>query len=161
MNSHNNLIMLECIGWKYYKRSDYTLWFKGYVTNYKMSELHMELKCIVSNYSKINIDVLKEWIKGVKGHFAIVIDFDGCVFATTDKISSIPLYYVEREGEAIIGNHAPSLKRYANIDSKEKNSDAILEIFSPSDKLEYQIAEGSVSVPTDAKGIISVGAFRR
>ncbi|MBT5400309.1 hypothetical protein HOL24_07195 [bacterium] len=128
MNSHNNLIMLECIGWKYYKRSDYTLWFKGYVTNYKMSELHMELKCIVSNYSKINIDVLKEWIKGVKGHFAIVIDFDGCVFATTDKISSIPLYYVEREGEAIIGNHAPSLKRYANIDSKEKNSDAILEI---------------------------------
>jgi len=34
-----------------------------------------------------------------------------------------------------------------------------LEIFSPSDKLEYQIAEGSVSVPTDAAGIISVGAI--
>jgi len=41
----------------------------------------------------------------------------------------------------------------------DEPSDAILEIFSPSDKLEYQIAEGSVSVPTDAKGIISVGAI--
>jgi uncharacterized repeat protein (TIGR01451 family) len=40
-----------------------------------------------------------------------------------------------------------------------ETSDAILEIFSPSDKLEYQIAEGSVSVPTDAAGIISVGAI--
>jgi len=41
----------------------------------------------------------------------------------------------------------------------DEPSDAILEIFSPSDKLEYQIAEGSVSVPTDAAGIISVGAI--
>jgi hypothetical protein len=41
----------------------------------------------------------------------------------------------------------------------DEPSDAILEIFSPSDKLEYQIAEGSVSVPTDARGIISVGAI--
>ena len=37
--------------------------------------------------------------------------------------------------------------------------DVTLEIFSPSDKLEYQVPEGSVSVPTDAAGIISVGAI--
>jgi len=44
------------------------------------------------------------------------------------------------------------------ISFKGKTTDAVLEVFSPSDRLEYPISEGSVSVPTDAKGIISVGA---
>jgi subtilisin family serine protease len=34
-----------------------------------------------------------------------------------------------------------------------------IEIFSPSDRIEYATAKGSVSVPTDAKGVISVGAI--
>ncbi len=34
-----------------------------------------------------------------------------------------------------------------------------IEIFSPSDRVEYATAQGSVSVPTDAKGVISVGAI--
>jgi len=37
--------------------------------------------------------------------------------------------------------------------------DVSLELFSPSDKLEYPISAGSISVPTDAKGVISVGAL--
>ena len=41
----------------------------------------------------------------------------------------------------------------------DESPDAILEIFSPSDKLEYPVPQGSVSVPTDAKGVISVGAI--
>ena len=43
--------------------------------------------------------------------------------------------------------------------SGDVEPDASLEIFSPSDKLEYPISAGSVSVPTDAKGVISVGAI--
>ncbi len=34
-----------------------------------------------------------------------------------------------------------------------------IEIFSPSDRVEYATVSGSVSVPTDAKGVISVGAI--
>jgi subtilisin family serine protease len=34
-----------------------------------------------------------------------------------------------------------------------------IEIFSSSDRVEYATAQGSVSVPTDAKGVISVGAI--
>jgi len=34
-----------------------------------------------------------------------------------------------------------------------------IEIFSPRDRIEYATAKGSVSVPTDAKGVISVGAI--
>jgi len=41
----------------------------------------------------------------------------------------------------------------------DESPDAVLELFSPSDKLEYPISRGSVSVPTDAKGVISVGAI--
>ena len=40
-----------------------------------------------------------------------------------------------------------------------ESPDVTLELFSPSDKLEYPISAGSVSVPTDAKGVISVGAL--
>ena len=67
--------------------------------------------------------------------------------------NAIPFEYVyftpENAGTYSLG------VRYGGSDT----TDAILEIFSPSDKLEYQIAEGSVSVPTDAAGIISVGAI--
>ncbi len=45
------------------------------------------------------------------------------------------------------------------ISFKGKTTDAVLEVFSPSDRLEYPVSEGSVSVPTDAQGIISVGAL--
>ena len=45
------------------------------------------------------------------------------------------------------------------ISFKGDTTDAVLEVFSPSDRLEYPISEGSVSVPTDALGIISVGAL--
>jgi len=47
------------------------------------------------------------------------------------------------------------------ISFKGKTTDAKLEVFSPSDRLEYPISEGSVSVPTDAQGIISVGALNQ
>jgi len=40
-----------------------------------------------------------------------------------------------------------------------ESPDVTLELFSPSDKLEYPVSAGSVSVPTDAKGVISVGAL--
>ena len=41
----------------------------------------------------------------------------------------------------------------------DESPDVILELFSPSDKLEYPVSAGSVSVPTDARGVISVGAL--
>jgi len=128
MKFNTRLLMVESFGWKCYKQSNFNLWLKGCITSYKITELCAEIKFISgSDFSK-DMAHLKELISKTKGHFAIVIDFGESIFAATDKISSIPLYFIEKKNEVIVGNYASRLKKHGNINSEDKNLNAALEI---------------------------------
>lgn len=45
------------------------------------------------------------------------------------------------------------------ISTSEKNPESIIEVFSPINNIEHAVKIGSVGIPTDAAGVISVGAL--
>jgi len=56
------------------------------------------------------------------------------------------------------GIYALGIIHNGENNSPSKIPEAMIEIFTPSDELEYPVAQGSVSVPADAAGAIVVGA---
>ena len=85
----------------------------------------------------------------------VLTDPNGKVVASSSNVQKIKgdefeyIYYVPQT--AVTYN--------LGITSGSSKPNVILEVFAQNDIMEYSISKGSVSVPTDAKGIISVGAI--
>jgi len=68
-----------------------------------------------------------------------------------------PLEYIQHIPETE-GIYALGIIYNGENNSPSEIPDAMIEIFTPSDELEYPVPQGSVSVPSDAAGAIVVGA---
>ncbi|HIF36545.1 MAG TPA: hypothetical protein EYQ71_08050 [Candidatus Thioglobus sp.] len=104
----NRLVMDEFLGWRKHVDNDVSIWIKGYLINLNISDLFQKVSVFLSEET-IPCAKISYWINTVRGHFAIVIETPFWVFASVDKICSIPLFYAESEASVTIGNNALSL----------------------------------------------------
>jgi asparagine synthase (glutamine-hydrolysing) len=125
--SKKNLLMNEELGWSNHKYEGGHLWFKGYLLNTNIQSLFSKIELIfkkVNFTSKDFSDLLVE----LKGHFAIVINCNGVILASVDRVSSIPLFYLDTPKDKTLSNNALYLSDYANLDTRLIDSSSVLQI---------------------------------
>ncbi len=119
--------MREKYGWKLYQNNDIKIWFCGYQYNDTIDNVLKNIASILCSSSTNRIDILN-WIKSISGHFAIVVEASEWVVVAVDRACTIPLFFIERENDIFISNHAPILKKKCNISKADIDQSAVLEI---------------------------------
>ncbi len=120
------LFMTEIMGWRYIEKNGHILWFKGYTFKITSDQLLNEFITLVNSESP-SLESFSALIKGLNGHFSVVLEMKGFVFAAVDKVCSIPLYYVDDGVCKIIGNHPSQLIQEPGF-IPTQSSNAALEI---------------------------------
>jgi asparagine synthase (glutamine-hydrolysing) len=123
----NRLVMDEFLGWRKHVDNDVSIWIKGYLINLNISDLFQKVSVFLSEET-IPCAKISYWINTVRGHFAIVIETPFWVFASVDKICSIPLFYAESEASVTIGNNALSLIKKNKINTENIDYNSAIEI---------------------------------
>lgn len=126
MNNYWKLHMYETCGWKRIEWHGVVIWFKGYLLNRGIELLKSQLADIAS-LSAAAYEDIEKIINGLQGHYALVIETSNWIYATVDKVRSIPLFYIEKNNHCMISNHAPLLLAQAGVGSNDMNGQAILE----------------------------------
>ncbi len=70
--------------------------FKGYLLGVSEDDIIKELSSITDK------SAIVEKVKSLNGHFAMVIRLDSQVLAFCDRVRSIPIYYTQKDGKAIV-----------------------------------------------------------
>ena len=110
--------------WTKKKIGEFEIFYSGYVLNYNLDFI---LKKIINEIKK-NISNINKIIKKLNliGHYAIVIKRGDCIFATTDNISSIPIFYYKSNDQIYFSNSSTYL-----IKKFEKNLKGLSEQIKP------------------------------
>ncbi len=119
--------MKEELGWILYKYEDYELWFKGHLLKTAIQDFFRKLRLIARN-KDISPKDYKELLINTKGHFSVVLYCNGFVFASVDRICSIPIYYLDSGKQKIVGINPYLLKKFASLDSKLLLKSSAIEI---------------------------------
>ena len=122
------VIMRNKYGWKLYEYHNIKVWFFGYQYDCSINSLLGNISLLLQNSCIDKRGVLR-WIKGLSGHFSIVVESDSWVVAVVDKICTNPIFFVRHEDDIFISNHADALKEECNINKNDLDSFAGLEIF--------------------------------
>lgn len=101
--------------WQKLTINNLVLWFKGYIHNKTTQQL-------LNDFQTLELGTIEDYLLGLDGHFALVVQADNWTMMAVDKIRSIPLFYANNE----IHSHAPSLVKTAKI--TELNPNAILSL---------------------------------
>ena len=110
--------------WTKKKIGDFEIFYSGYVLNYNLDFILIKiLNEIKKNISNIN-KIIKKF--NLIGHYAIVIKRGDCIFATTDNISSIPIFYYKSNDQVYFSNSSTYL-----IKKFEKNLKGLNEQIKP------------------------------
>ena len=73
-----------------YKFGDKKLWLNGYLLTIDINNIFTQLEALTRN-NDLLIGDFNKVINRIKGHFAFVFCWCGNVFASVDKIRSIPI----------------------------------------------------------------------
>ena len=118
----------ETLGWKKKKINNiFNVYFSGYFLN---ENQETTLNYLLNNFD-LNFFKNKKFVKKVKdlkGNFGIIIEFNKTIIAITDKINSRKIYYSEKDGYFIFTNIPKNLQLSCDIDNKNINKSALLEI---------------------------------
>ena len=122
-----NVPLSNEFGWRYFCINGYNLWFKGYLMNINLNRSldHIQILC-----SKKDIDLteIAEWIRNLRGHFAIVLYDSEKLFCCVDHVRSIPLLYSHNANEISISSNTTNVSEKSVSDSKDYNKLAAIEI---------------------------------
>ena len=125
-SSDTHIIMRDQYGWKVLHKGGIKLWFCGYLYGISIENFLDKASQIVSG--NIESNAILNWIKNINGHFAFVIECNSVTIASVDKICSIPLFFNNNNGDILISNHAPILRRECKLDDSKLDEKAKLEI---------------------------------
>lgn len=123
-----NAIVKEWYNWKHYKIGKFDVWFNGYILNgSKTLFLNKGVELLKSTLSTNNdFDC---WMKDARGHFSFIItDHKKKILCGVDRVNTIPIFYHLNNIKAVISNYAPDISKVVDVDKKEHNYQAILEI---------------------------------
>jgi len=122
----NIVLMKEWHGWKKQCYDGVNIWFKGYLINSSVDQIYIKIHKYIDR--PVQYPELSEWINTLNGHFALVIETKKWIFASVDKIRSIPLFYAKYESGVLISNHAPELINKTKKNKEDINLTAATEI---------------------------------
>ncbi len=121
------LLMEKNLGWDCYKLNNKELWFKGYLLTIDIQDLFTQLRVLVS-HKEVSIEAFKGLLTQLKGHFSFVFFWGGNVFASVDRVRSIPVYYLENVLQVAVSNNATLLKEFASLGAKSLLKSSAIEI---------------------------------
>ncbi len=121
------LLMQEEFGWACYKLNDKVLWFKGYLLTTNYHKIFIQLDALTKKKFLLISD-FQRILNRTKGHFAFVFYWDDNVFASVDKVRSIPICYLNNSQHQIISNNVFLLKEFAGLDDSSLLESSALEI---------------------------------
>jgi asparagine synthase (glutamine-hydrolysing) len=99
---HNNYYL-----WENTKSNDVTIYHKGYVfIGNKLEDFSNITKNIIQKIEKNDSDSLKKYLNSLNGCFAVVIEHPNFIFASVDRIRSIPLFYSKTKKRFILSDDA-------------------------------------------------------
>ncbi len=128
-NSENNFsVLMRCkFGWKEYNYDRLDIWINGSLTKAKVDLI---FKSILKNISNANTDYssINEIVNSIKGSFALIIRSEQWIYAACDKVKSIPVSFVIVNNKIIVGDYAPLLVENANLNKKNIDKFAVLQI---------------------------------
>ncbi len=114
-----NILCEENFGWKFFKNDNFELWFKGKIYNLNYEDLAKDLE----NKSEIEI---KEFLKKLNGNFSFIYRDKVKIFASVDKISSIPIFYYLMDDQIYISSSTHLLNNIINFN--DVNHETVLAI---------------------------------
>ena len=80
------IFIKKIYGWREYKLKNSNLWIKGIIYNFSDKEIFNKL-------NTIDRDKIKNFLKNIDGHFAIIFKKNQTLISAVDEISSIPIFY--------------------------------------------------------------------
>ena len=86
MKNNINIINKISLGWKFLKKNQSTLWYKGYLYNTEFVDVLLYIE-------KISFDKIKEYLNSLDGNFSFIFQSEKFTLASVDKLASIPLFY--------------------------------------------------------------------
>jgi asparagine synthase (glutamine-hydrolysing) len=93
--------------WENTKSNDVTIYHKGYAFIGNKQEVFSNItKNIIQIIEKNDIDSLKKYLFSLNGCFAVVINHPNFIFASVDRIRSIPLFYSKKKKRFILSDDA-------------------------------------------------------
>ena len=99
--------------WHKYSEKNFTLWIKGYFYSHSVNQ-------IIDICKNVKRDKVLSFVKGIDGHFALVVKKDDVSFIAVDKIRSTPLFFVKIKNDFIIDCNPKNL---INLDKFNKTID--------------------------------------
>jgi asparagine synthase (glutamine-hydrolysing) len=103
---HNNYYF-----WENTKSNDVTIYHKGYAfIGNKLEDFSNITKNIIQKIEKNDSDSLKKYLNSLNGCFAIVIAHPNFIFASVDRIRSIPLFYSKTKKRCIVSDDANHIR---------------------------------------------------
>ncbi len=123
----HDVFMREKYGWRLYQDNNIKLWFCGYQYNNTIDDMLKDISSLLHSDSTNKHDIL-HWINNIYGHFAIVVEASTWTIASVDKICTIPMFVAKYEGNVLISNHAPILKKKCMMEVTDLDLSAGLEI---------------------------------
>jgi asparagine synthase (glutamine-hydrolysing) len=114
-------------GWRFFDKNNVQVWFKGYVTN---KNIDSWLEKITNDYESIchNAESISNFLNQINGHFSLIVKGYKCSFASTDKIRSVPIFYLKDINKYIISSSANDLLYSSKEVRTIINKNAFLEI---------------------------------
>ena len=118
MNSY--IIMKEEFGWKQYQVYGLNFWFKGYLLGTSLDEV---IQQAIDLYQKgtVTMNSVSVWARGLRGHFALVLESENFAIAIVDKDRSIPLFYSTEKTGSLVSSYAPDLLQKLQLDTSSIN----------------------------------------
>jgi asparagine synthase (glutamine-hydrolysing) len=125
----DRVLMSHCLGWEKKDKKDITIWFKGYLHNSSISNIYEQaFNCLNDNDNDVDIVKLSNWVNELRGHFSFIIRSPSWIFATVDKVNTIPLFYFENNNNFFVGNRPSLIKDKERLNQKIINNQSYLEI---------------------------------
>jgi asparagine synthase (glutamine-hydrolysing) len=92
-----------------------------------IQDFFTQLRALTS-HKEVSIKDFKGLLTQLKGHFSFVFFWNDNVFASVDRVCSIPVYYLENELQIAVSNNATLLKEFASLDVKSLLRSSVIEI---------------------------------
>jgi len=120
INDSCSLLGLDAPGWRQVVAARISVWVKGYLYNFDEDALPtLAMQAVVQGS-------VEEFLRSLDGHFALVAQWDGGVFAAVDGIRSTPIFFVSGvRGQAISPIPKYLVTRYLSGEIAEQSALAL------------------------------------
>lgn len=123
MANSAKVAMSETFGWQRRRSGALSIWTKGLGVDFAPF-----LTRLISFAMRPYPDRLAAALRGLDGHFGLVIHCDSWTLAATDRVASIPIFWSRVGGSNVVAGESELLRRSAGLDEANVDPNAALSL---------------------------------